>query len=123
MCIRDRLSGGAAHLVLLRADNLGALDTAIGRFGATQLVALGDLHQPLLGLAGVAATHGPALGADPEHAQLIEAALGHAVDLVRRARPERRDLLSGTSVRLDRQPGAGAGAGLGFCLLYTSRCV
>ena len=113
---RAALSGGAAHLVLLRADNLGALDTAIGRFGATQLVALGDLHQPLLGLAGVAATHGPALGADPEHAQLIEAALGHAVDLVRRARPERRDLLSGTSVRLDRQPGAGAGAGLGFGL-------
>ena len=111
---RAALGSGAAHLVVLDPDDLAALDIAIGRFAGIHLVALGDLGQPLLGLAGVAATYGPVLGADPGHAQLIEAALGYAVDLVRRSRPEPRDLLTGTPMRLDRQPGAGAGAGLGF---------
>lgn len=113
---RAALTRGAAQLVVLHPDDLTPLDSAIARFAGTHLVALGDLAQPLLGLAGVAATVAPALGADAPHAQLIESALGYAVDLVRRSRPESRDLLSGAPMRLDRTPGVGAGAGLGFGL-------
>ena len=39
------------------------------------LVGLGDLKQPLLGLAGVAATHASTLGADASAAQRIESCL------------------------------------------------
>ena len=47
----------------------------------------------------------------------MESAFGHWVDLARRVRPERVDLLTGTTRRLDREPGAGAGGGIGYALL------
>ncbi len=113
---RAALGGGAAGLVALHPDDLRALGDAVDQVAGTRLVGLGDLQQPLLGLAGVAATHGPDGGADAPAAQRSESARGSAVDRMRRARPEPRDLLSGATVRLDRRPGAGAGAGLGFGL-------
>ena len=111
---RPEMVGGALALSALTPDDDLTLTTARAHLGGARLVALGDLSQPLLGLQGVAATFGTAAGADPVQAQRIEAALGCAVDLARRARPEPADLISGAAVRVDRAPGAGAGAGIGF---------
>lgn len=113
---RAVLRGGAAALATLGTEHLADLENAARRLAGVQIVGLGDLHQPLLGLAGVAATHGRSAGATAEQAQHIETALGHAVSMVRRSLPEPRNLLTGAALRLDRRPGCGAGAGLGFGL-------
>ncbi len=110
------LRGGARGLGGLAPDDLAGLTSAAQRFAGVTLVGLGDLQQPLLGLAGVAATHAPRLGADASAAHRIESSLSHAVALIRRSRPEPTDLLSGAALRLDRKPGVGAGAGVGFGL-------
>ncbi len=112
----DVLGHGPAGLAELSADDLAGLPEVIQRWRNVRVVAAGDLRQPLLGLSGVAATWGPAAGADGAQAQHIESGLGHAVELVRRLSPERTDLLTGRPLRPDRVAGVGAGAGLGFGL-------
>ena len=82
-----------------------------------ELVCATDVDTPLLGLQGASAIFGPQKGATPEQVQALEAALGHFADVVRRTRPEARDLLTGDAVRVDRQPGAGAAGGLGYGLM------
>lgn len=111
---RVALRGGAARLGALRPEDLPDLDAVRWHLRGMGLVALGDLGQPLLGLAGVAATLGAEAGADLAQAHDLERAVGHAVDLVRRAESPRHDLLTGVERRTERQPGAGAGAGLGY---------
>ena len=50
-------------------------------------------------------------GATPEQAQRLEAALGHFASVVARVRPPATDLLTGSAMRPEREPGAGAGRG------------
>ena len=113
----DRLQGGGLALADLTADDLSGLDEVLDRFRGIELVlaAAGDL--PLLGLQGTSAVHAEGRGATPEQGQALEFALGHFADLVRRLRPERADLLTGRPQRVDKEPGAGAGGGLGYALL------
>ena len=117
------LHGGARGLGGLAPDDLACLTSAAARFAGVALVGLGDLKQPLLGLAGVAATHASTLGADASAAQRIESNLSHAVAVIRRFRPEPKDLLSGAVLRVDREPGVGAGAGVGFGLTLLGAAV
>lgn len=111
-----QLGGGVGALGELVADEVIGVREASAVLRGVELVGAGDLGQPLLGLAGVAATHGTELGLEPAQAQHAEGALGHAVALVRAELGEPTDLLTGLPLRLDRTPGAGAGAGLGFGL-------
>ncbi len=113
----ERLARGGLALAGAVASDLDGLDAAAERFRGVQLVCATDVDTPLLGLQGASAVFGPQKGATPEQVQALESALGSFADVVRRARPQRRDLVTGTGVRLDRQPGAGAAGGLGFGLL------
>jgi len=111
------LEAGGLVLGQLTADDLAGLDAAVGRFREVELVLATAADLPLLGLQGTSATEAAARGATPEQGQALEFALGHFSDLVRRLRPGRSDLLTGRAGRLDKEPGAGAGGGLGYALL------
>lgn len=111
------LAAGALSLGDLTSDDLAGLDDLVERFRGRDLVIAGPDDLPLLGLQGTSAVHAEGRGATPEQGQALEFALGHFVDLVRRARPERVDLLTGRARRPDKEPGAGAGGGLGYALL------
>lgn len=113
----DRLAAGG--LALVDADDT-VLDDLAGtrrRFEGVDLVLATDVDVPLLGFHGASAVFAPQKGATPELAQQLEAALGRFTEVVARALPPRRDLISGTALRLDREPGAGAAGGLGYGLM------
>jgi len=110
------LEAGGLVLGQLTADDLAGLDAAVGRFREVELVLATAADLPLLGLQGTSATEAVARGATREQGQALEFALGHFSDLVRRLRPGRSDLLTGRAGRLDKEPGAGAGGGLGYAL-------
>ena len=110
------LEAGGLVLGQLTADDLAGLDAAVGRFREVELVLATAADLPLLGLQGTSATEAAARGATREQGQALEFALGHFSDLVRRLRPGRSDLLTGRAGRLDKEPGAGAGGGLGYAL-------
>ena len=110
------LEAGGLVLGQLTADDLAGLDAAVGRFREVELALATAADLPLLGLQGTSATEAAARGATPEQGQALEFALGHFSDLVRRLRPGRSDLLTGRAGRLDKEPGAGAGGGLGYAL-------
>ena len=111
------LEAGGLVLGQLTADDLAGLDAAVGRFREVELVLATAADLPLLGLQGTSATEAVARGATREQGQALEFALGHFSNLVRRLRPGRSDLLTGRAGRLDKEPGAGAGGGLGYALL------
>lgn len=73
-----------------------------------EVVAAGDVTNPLLGPSGAARVFGPQKGADPGDVELLERRLVHVADVVEAC-------LSGGPWR-DR-PGAGAAGGLGFGLM------
>lgn len=83
--------------------------------GRTVTVAV-DTDRTLLGMQGASATAVDTLGLTREAAQESEREMGEWVDVVRRALPPPRDLISGQQQRPDRLPGAGAGGGAGFVL-------
>ncbi len=91
------------------ADDPAALD-------ARRLVALPDTDRVLLGFQGAAYSAVEERGLGRQEAQDVERSLGDWVERVRAAHPDKRDLLSGTTLRAERQPGAGAGGGLGYLL-------
>jgi glycerate kinase len=97
-------------------DDLSALPGVVDRFRSVDLVLATAAILPLLGFHGASAVEAEDRGATAEQAQALEAALGHWVDVTRRVLPGRRDLLAGTMRRLDREPGAGAGGGVGHAL-------
>jgi glycerate kinase len=100
---RELGPGGAALAALSRID-AGALE---GRVRGVRFVVATDVDNPLVGPAGASAVYGPQKGASPEDVAVLDAALAHFADAVR------RDL--GVDVR-DR-PGAGAAGGLGAGLM------
>lgn len=114
---REALSGGGASLIAVREPDLAGLAAARERFAGVELVAATDVASPLLGLQGASAVFSEQKGATPEEAQVLEGALGHFADVVRRALPPGTDLLTGRERRLDREPGAGAAGGVGYALL------
>ncbi|MBP8880648.1 MAG: glycerate kinase [Dermatophilaceae bacterium] len=111
----DRESGGLRDDgSALPASLVELSDRARNALGNLRIHVAGDLHAPLLGLAGVSASTAPRWGASAAQAQDMERQLGEIVDLTRRALAEPTDLLTGQPVRIDRRPGVAAGAGLGF---------
>ena len=100
-----------------RQPDLAGLAAARERFAGVELVAATDVGSPLLGLQGASAVFSEQKGATPEQAQVLEGALGHFTDVVRRVMPAGSDLLTGRERRLDREPGAGAAGGVGYALL------
>ena len=114
---REALSGGGAGLIAVREPDLAGLAAARERFAGVELVAATDVASPLLGLQGASAVFSEQKGATPEESQVLEGALGHFADVVRRVLPPGTDLLTGRERRLDREPGAGAAGGGGYALL------
>ncbi|HEX8970099.1 glycerate kinase [Oryzihumus sp.] len=113
----ETLSAGGLALAGLGDDGLAGLDEARARLAAVDLVIATDVDVPLLGFHGASASFAPQKGATPELAQQLEAALGRFTEVVGRALPPRKDLLTGALLRLDREPGAGAAGGLGYGLM------
>ncbi|WP_306305778.1 glycerate kinase family protein [Mobilicoccus pelagius] len=112
-----RLARGGGALHEMDADALDGLEEARDLLAGTELVVATEDRCPLLGFDGTSALDAPERGASPEQCQALETALGHFHDLVRRASTPPTDLLTGLPRRLDREPGAGAGGGLGYALL------
>lgn len=73
----------------------------------TEVIALTDVRNPLLGLQGASSTYGPQKGASPKIVAQLEKALEHTARLVA------RDISDADP----RTPGAGAAGGLGFGIL------
>jgi glycerate kinase len=108
--------GGLALAGVGEADLLDLAQVRL-RLADVDIVVATDVDNPLLGLDGASAVYGPQKGASPQLAQELEWALGRFADVVGRLSPGGRDLFTGVARRLDREPGAGAGGGLGFGLL------
>ncbi len=113
----EHLARGGTALAGAPVSALSGLGEVARRFADTDLVVLTRSEGVLLGLSGTSAVDSPDRGASPATAQALEGALGHFADLIRRAGPVRVDLLTGMPRRLDREPGAGAGGGLGYGLM------
>ena len=111
------LAVGGAALSRLAADALEGLPMVRERLRSVELVLATDVDSPLLGFHGASAVFGPQKGATPEMAQELESALGRFTEVVGTVDPSGRDLLTGTAIRQDRKPGAGAAGGLGYGLL------
>ena len=111
-----RLAHGGLALAATTPDDVAGLDAARDRFRGVDLVIASDVDSPLLGLKGASAVFGPQKGASEEDAQRLENALGHFASVVARVRPPAKDLLTGTLLRPEREPGAGAAGGLGYAL-------
>jgi glycerate 2-kinase len=97
-------SGGAALLDLERID-LQPLRDLVGdrvRFDVAS-----DVDNPLCGPNGASAVYGPQKGADPADVVLLDRALAHLAEVVR------RDL----GIDVAESPGAGAAGGLGYGLM------
>lgn len=110
------LCRGGGGLADLRPEALAGLPGLIERFHGVELVAATEELLPLLGLQGTSAVQAPAKGAGPVQAQSLEGSLGHLTDVVAAVRPHRTDLLTGLPRRPEREPGAGAGGGMGYAL-------
>ncbi|MDO5698847.1 MAG: glycerate kinase [Dermatophilus congolensis] len=112
----QKLASGGLSLAGLDAGDLYGLTAARERFSEIELIAASQEQIPLLGFGGCSATTSPIKGADIETSQQLERALGVFVDTLEAVLPSRPDLLTGLPRRLERQPGAGAGGGLGYGL-------
>src|ERR1035437_8614117 len=113
----DALAGGGAKLKDLDDDALAGLRAVREGLQAIDLVLATDVDSPLLGFHGASAVFAPQKGATPEMAQQLESAMGRFTEVVSRVVPGGMDLLTGTQMRLERQPGAGAAGGLGYALI------
>lgn len=111
-----RLAAGGQALAEVTDRDLVGLQQARDRFRGVDLVAASSVEAPLLGLKGASAMYAAGKGATDTQAQSLENALGHFVSVVSRVRPPATDLLSGIRLRPERDPGAGAGGGLGYAL-------
>jgi glycerate 2-kinase len=95
--------GGAALRNLARIVPDGILPAVRG----TEITVMTDVLNPLCGPTGASAVYGPQKGASPEDVELLDAALAHLAEIVR------RDL----GVDAAHLPGTGAAGGLSYGLL------
>lgn len=113
---RERLGVGGVALASAEPAHVAGLERARARFRDVDLVVASDVDSPLLGLKGASAVFAGQKGASEQDAQRLENALGHFASVVSRVRPPATDLLTGTAIRPEREPGAGAAGGLGYAL-------
>ena len=111
------LTRGGLALADVHADDLDGLAAVRERFRDVRLVLATRATLPLLGFQGASAVEAESRGATTQQAQALEAAFGRWTHLVGQQLPQPRDLVSGAPRRLDREPAAGAGGGLGHALL------
>lgn len=111
----EQLARGGLHLGRAQDDALGGLAAARTRFVDIDLVAATDVDNPLLGFKGASAVFAMQKGADEAAAQALEGALGRFTEIAGHALGS-TDLLTGEPRRIDKEPGAGAGGGLGYGL-------
>lgn len=110
--------GGRGMLEALGAGpDLAGLPALRGRLTGTTLVLAAAVDLPLLGFHGASAALGTDYGVATEITQVLEERMGRLTDLAGRVLPPRRDLLSGTRLRPEREPGAGVGGGVGWAAL------
>ncbi|WP_040160602.1 glycerate kinase family protein [Mobilicoccus massiliensis] len=112
-----RLARGGGALHEMAEDALTGLDEAQALLAGVEVVVATEERCPLLGFDGTSALDAPERGAGGEQSQALETALGRFHDVVTRTCPPAPDLLTGLPRRLDREPGAGAGGGIGYALL------
>ncbi len=111
------LDGGRGFIVALGGSaDVDGLHRVRQRLAGVQLTAVAATDRQLLGFQGACYSAVEELGIAKEQAQAAEQAMGEWLDVLRAALPARRDLLSGTVIRPERLPGAGAGGGLGHLL-------
>jgi glycerate kinase len=99
---RELGPGGAALRDLARMD----LDGALRQMREVQLTCVTDVTNPLTGPQGASAVYGPQKGATSADVALLDSALGHFAEVVRRQ----------LGLDFSREPGMGAAGGLGFGL-------
>ena len=100
---RDVQLGGAALLTLSAIDAAG-VDPFVR---SARFLGAFDVDNPLTGPQGASVVYGPQKGAGPEDVQLLDRALAHFADIIR------RDL----GIDMRDVPGAGAAGGLGAALV------
>jgi len=98
------LSPGGAVLIRLHHIDISGIDA---RIAGSEIIAATDVTNPLCGEQGSSAVYGPQKGATPETVKLLDAALEHYADVIK------RDL----GIDVKNVPGAGAAGGLGAGLL------
>lgn len=107
------IDGGRAFLRGLTGVDDAAAALSTGDALMSRITLAADVDRALLGFQGAAFSAIEERGLTKEEAQAIEQAMGEWVDRVRRAHPDRTDLMTGRSLRAEREPGAGAAGGLG----------
>lgn len=112
----EQLAAGGQALADVSDRDLQGLQQARDPFRGVDLVVASSVEAPLLGLKGTTAMYAVGKGATDTQAQALENALGHFVSVVSRVMPPATDLLSGIRLRPERDPGAGAGGGIGYAL-------
>lgn len=113
----DRLARGGGALHEMAEDALSGLSEAQDLLRDVEIVVATEEMIPLLGFDGTSALDAPDRGASAEQSQALEHALGRFHEVVTRTSPPTMDLFSGLPRRFDREPGAGAGGGIGYALL------
>lgn len=112
-----RLARGGGALHEMAEDAVGGLEEAHSLLAGVELVVATEERCPLLGFDGTSALDAPERGASVDQSQALERSLGRWHEVITRASPPTQDLFTGLPRRLDREPGAGAGGGLGYALL------
>lgn len=108
--------GGVGLLQELGAGaDLGELAAVRDEWAGTRLVLVTTTESPLLGFQGASAGLGDH-GVLPEVTQRLELRMGDLTDRVNAVLPPPRDLLTGLPRRPEREPGSGAGGGVGYAL-------
>jgi glycerate 2-kinase len=99
---RELAPGGAALRELVRMD----LDGALRQMRDVELTCVTDVTNPLTGPEGASAVYGPQKGATHADVAVLDSALAHFAEVVRRQ----------LGLDVSREPGMGAAGGLGFGL-------
>jgi glycerate 2-kinase len=99
---RDLPPGGAALRDLARIDTEGLLR----QLGEVEITCVTDVTNPLVGPTGASAVYGPQKGATHADVALLDLALTHFAEIVRRQ----------LGLDIAQEPGMGAAGGLGFGL-------
>lgn len=110
--------GGRGMLEALGAGpDLSDLPAVRQQVADATLVLAAAVDLPLLGFHGASAALGADHGVATEITQALEERMGLLTDVASQVLPQRRDLLSGTRIRLEREAGAGVGGGVGWAAL------
>ena len=99
---RELPPGGAALRDLARME----LEGTLRQMSEVELTCVTDVTNPLTGPQGASAVYGPQKGATHDDVALLDSALAHFADVVRRQ----------LGLDVSREPGMGAAGGLGFGL-------